>query len=461
MDIAGNVCYFQGTMNRPLLTFYGDDFTGSTDALEALSLGGVRTALFLEPPTAEMVARRFGQVDAVGLAGMSRTMTPAEMDEALPGAFEALRQLGAPLCHYKVCSTFDSSPEVGNIGRAVEIGSAQWQSPFVPLLAGAPPLRRFLLFGHLFAAAGETVYRLDRHPTMSRHPVTPMAESDLRRHLSRQTSLRMGLVDILAVEQGAPAVRDALQAALDGGAQIVFFDTLNAQHGATIGGVLWQRSQQSPLFVVGSSGVEYALAAAWQAAGIVARPGGFPALAPVDRLLVMSGSASPVTAAQIGWALENGFAGIRLDVPRLLDAGTAEEAEQAAYLQARAALDRGQSVALYSARGPDDEAIVRAPDPRQSAGGAGRALAMAQGRITRRLIETTGLQRACVAGGDTCGFVAQQLELVALEMLAPVAPGGPLCRAHARAPRMDGLEIALKGGQLGQVDYFGRLLRGS
>src|SRR5690606_33219240 len=32
-----------------LLTFYGDDFTGSADAMEALALGGVPTALFLEP----------------------------------------------------------------------------------------------------------------------------------------------------------------------------------------------------------------------------------------------------------------------------------------------------------------------------------------------------------------------------------------------------------------------------
>ena len=31
-----------------LLTFYGDDFTGSTDALEQLTLAGVRAALFID-----------------------------------------------------------------------------------------------------------------------------------------------------------------------------------------------------------------------------------------------------------------------------------------------------------------------------------------------------------------------------------------------------------------------------
>src|SRR5690606_36734085 len=102
MDAPRNLCYVQGMLQPLLLTFYGDDFTGSTDAMEALSLGGVRTVLFLEAPTPEVVAERFGDARAVGLAGVSRTMTPAEMDEALPEAFATLKALGAPLCHYKV-----------------------------------------------------------------------------------------------------------------------------------------------------------------------------------------------------------------------------------------------------------------------------------------------------------------------------------------------------------------------
>jgi uncharacterized protein YgbK (DUF1537 family) len=34
--------------NNILLAFYGDDFTGSTDALEFLTRAGARTALFIE-----------------------------------------------------------------------------------------------------------------------------------------------------------------------------------------------------------------------------------------------------------------------------------------------------------------------------------------------------------------------------------------------------------------------------
>ena len=57
------------------LAFYGDDFTGSTDALEVLAFAGVRTALFLAPPTPAML-ERFGALDAIGVAGDSRAMSP-------------------------------------------------------------------------------------------------------------------------------------------------------------------------------------------------------------------------------------------------------------------------------------------------------------------------------------------------------------------------------------------------
>lgn len=55
------------------------------------------------------------------------------------------------------------------------------------------------MFGNLFAAggiaSGAEVYRLDRHPVMNRHPVTPMGESDLVRHLALQTDRSIDLID--------------------------------------------------------------------------------------------------------------------------------------------------------------------------------------------------------------------------------------------------------------------------
>jgi uncharacterized protein YgbK (DUF1537 family) len=43
-----------------LLAFYGDDLTGSTDALEFICRAGLRTFLFLEPPTIEQLREHPG-----------------------------------------------------------------------------------------------------------------------------------------------------------------------------------------------------------------------------------------------------------------------------------------------------------------------------------------------------------------------------------------------------------------
>jgi uncharacterized protein YgbK (DUF1537 family) len=56
--------------------------------------------------------------------------------------------------------------------------------------------------------------------------------------------------------------------------------------------------------------------------------------------------------------------------------------------------------------------------------------------------------------------VAHALGIEALEMIAPLAPGAPLCRAYAPGSPADGLEVVFKGGQVGNVDFFGAVMKG-
>ena len=60
-----------------------------------------------------------------------------------------------------------------------------------------------------------------------------------------------------------------------------------------------------------------------------------------------------------------------------------------------------------------------------------------------------------IAGGNTSSSAAREIGLEALEVQAEISPGAPLCRGLSRDARIDGLQIALKGGQMGKGDYFG------
>jgi uncharacterized protein YgbK (DUF1537 family) len=442
-------------MDDLLLAYYGDDFTGSTDVLEALSLNGVPTVLFLEPPDAGDL-ERFEDARAVGVAGTSRSMSPEEMAAALPPAFEALDALDPALVHYKVCSTFDSSPEVGSIGRAIDLGQGVFDSPFVPVVVATPslsPRGRYVVFGNLFATVEGTTYRLDRHPTMSRHPVTPMTEADLTRHLGEQTDREVGLFDVRRLDGPGDAPHGALDAITDE-AEVVVFDGLGHEHQRTVGRLLWERcaEREDPLFSASSSGLSYALARHWRASGLVTSPERPGPVRSVERIVVMSGSASPVNAAQIDWALEHGFEGIRLDTPRLVDPGTATEVREEAIDAALDVLAGGGSPLLYTVRGPSDGAVARTTERAAELGIEGHRVGVRlgdeQGRICRGILDEASVERVCIAGGDTSGHVSPHLDVFALEFLAPVGAGSPLCRAASRTERFDGLELALKGGQV-------------
>ena len=151
--------------NDLLLAFYADDFTGATAVLEGLARNGVTAVLFVDSPT-EADIGRFVDIDVIGVAGRSRSMAPEQMASELPGIFRDLDALSAPLVHYKVCSTFDSAPEIGSIGLAIDLARDVFEPSYVPLSQmSMVPSNRYVAFGNLFAETEEGVYRIDRHPT--------------------------------------------------------------------------------------------------------------------------------------------------------------------------------------------------------------------------------------------------------------------------------------------------------
>jgi 3-oxoisoapionate kinase len=417
---------------KRLISYYGDDFTGSTDVMEALASHGVETVLFTKVPSAAEFAP-FAGYAAIGLAGTSRSQTPEWMDEHLPPAFKWLRSLEAAFCHYKICSTFDSSPAVGSIGRAVDIGAQTFSQAVVPLIVGAPQLKRYTFAGHLFAGYQGETYRIDRHPVMSRHPVTPMSEADLRLHLARQTTKSTVLAN--------------------GGWPVSGIGLLDVHDTATqleAGRRLLSLPAHAKPLIVGSSGVEYALVKAMTGSGAISGKASFKPLARVAQTMVVSGSVSPTTERQIRFALARGFVSVPVDALAL--ARDVPEAKRQAIELSREILKDGKSPIVHTALGPSSDEGEKL----NTVQGGRRLIGEGLGAILKAATGQPGLSRAIIAGGDSSSHALGQLNIHALttRMPLPATPGSPLCVAHSNSAELDGVEIALKGGQVGGDDYF-------
>ena len=430
----------------PLVAWLGDDFTGGAAVAETLAFAGLPAAMFLEPPTPEMLSR-FPGLRGIGLATTARAESPDWMNAHLPELYAALKATGAPLVHYKACSTMDSAPQVGSLGRALELGLTATGEPCAPILFASPEMGRYQAFGTLFARGPGGIHRIDRHPVMARHPVTPMDEADICRHLGRQTELP--LAPLMRPDLGP----DGFERLAQQGPRGIAVDCAGQDDLAAVGRIIWSRR-----FALGSQGVESALVAYFRAQGWLAEESTRPAPWPVDRIAVVSGSASAITAMQVAWAEARGWPVIPLDTVALFGPG-AQAAIGAATDRAAAALAHGRNPIVAALRGPDDPALATT---RAAIARAGLSPAEGEARIGEALgmvlsgLVDRGVGRVLVCGGDTSGRVTRELGVVALEPLAWIAHGASLMRGH-RAEG-DPVEIILKGGQMGPEDLFEQAL---
>lgn len=449
----------------PQVCWYGDDFTGATDTLAEVARAGLRSLLFLSVPSAAQLERA-GPLDAIGIAGAARGMAPAEMTDELRAVGAFMAGTGARVMHYKCCSTFDSAPHVGSIGVAVRELRRHFANSIVPIVGGQPSIGRYCSFANLFARAGSApeVHRIDRHPVMSVHPVTPMHEADLRLHLEAQ-----GLAGIRSVphtaypsavepgaKTGAAEAAAAHSAALDAWIDQVIgstdgpllLDLVDESQLPVIGRLIQRAASRAPLLAVGPSSVQQALARARPAGNAGAAPA--TPLGPANgSVLVVAGSLSPVTARQIA-ACEN-YTRQALQVERLL-ADDDYAAQQVAL--AAATLAQGRNVLVHT------DKPAGAVNADQTA-----ATARATARLVAYIVRASAqaghrLNRIGIAGGDTSSQATLALGLWGLAFRCVLAPGVTVSVARSDDPVTDGVELMLKGGQMGGDRLFDELAAG-
>lgn len=410
-----------------LIGAVADDITGATDLCLMLSRGGLRTVQVMGLPTGP-----FPEADAVVVALKSRSIPAAEAVAQSVAAAEALRVAGAEQVLFKYCSTFDSTDE-GNIGPVAEALMRVTGSDLTIACPSFPAAGRTTYLGHLFVNGA-----LLSDSPLKDHPLNPMRDANLIRVLSRQTELPVGLLPIRVIRQGAAAIRAEFAAQRAEGKRILITDTLEDDDLRVIGAAC----SDMPL-VTGGSGIALGLAANFIASGKVARR---PVLrrmaAKAGRAVVLAGSCSVATRAQIAAAKEAGMPALALEVEALAE-GRQTPDMLADWVEAQGA---GTIPMVYSSADPERLAYVQA---RYGQHKAGSMVERALGAVARRLAGR-GFSRMIVAGGETSGAVVAALEVTMLEIGPEIAPGVPWTRSLGGPD----LALALKSGNFGAEDFF-------
>jgi uncharacterized protein YgbK (DUF1537 family) len=415
-------------MTRPLLLgCIADDFTGATDLANNLVRAGMQVVQTIGVPRAPVA-----NADAVVVALKSRTIAAAE---AVAQSLAALRWLQAQGCrqfYFKVCSTFDSTPQ-GNIGPVAEALADALQADFCCVTPAFPENARTVYQGHLFV--GEVLLS---DSGMRTHPLTPMTDANLVRVLQAQSRGRVGLVAHKVVREGAGRIRERIAQLRAEGVRFAIVDAIADEDLLALAAAL----HDAPLMVAGSGVAiglprNHGLQPSAEAAALP-RAGGLRA--------IVSGSCSLATQAQVADFLACDGAAYALDPLRL--AQDREGAVAAALAWAEGELGDAP-VLVYSTAQP---ASVRAVQEQLGVQQAGALVEEALAAVGKGLVER-GVRQLVVAGGETSGAVVQALGVEQLRIGPQIDPGVPWC--FAAAPACDAeLHLALKSGNFGSPDFF-------
>lgn len=411
-----------------------DDYTGASDLANTLTKAGLRTIQTIGVPED---GRSLPEADAVVVALKSRSI-PADQAVARSREAEAwLRARGAAHVMFKVCSTFDST-DAGNIGPVMDALRAEAGETVALVTPAFPETGRSVYQGNLFVGS----VPLNESP-LKDHPLNPMRDANLVRVLGRQSGSPVGLIDTATVAKGAEAVAARLDALAQEGKGAAIADAIFDSDLEVLGRAIVGRR-----FSVGASGLGLGLARALAADGRGTKDAAGAAVGePVGGASAcLAGSCSQATLQQVA-AAEAIMPVLRVDPARLL-AGDDVVAEALAFADEHLA----SGPVLIATSAPPE--AVRALQAAHGVDAAGHAIEAALAAIAEGLV-ARGVRRLVVAGGETSGAVVDRLGLTAFLLGPEIAAGVPVLRT---AGRPEPMLLALKSGNFGGADFFGRAL---
>ena len=405
-----------------ILGCIADDFTGASDAASFLVKGGMSVQLYNGIPEN---AADLKPVQAIVIALKSRTQETAQAVADSQKAAQFLLEQNISHLYFKYCSTFDSTPK-GNIGPVCDALMEQMHAPYSLLCPSLPVNGRKVVEGKLFVNG----VPLDESP-MKDHPLTPMWDCRIAELMRPQSKYPCQVLSRGASwierENGQPCyLIPDYETDEDGEAIVRQFGHLP--------------------FLSGGSGLLKPLAEYLLSRSGSRNAASIPASAVPGKAILIAGSCSKMTLAQIAWYQAQKLPSCRLDPPSLLS-GSQTLDQIWEYVETHT--DEHHAVLVYSSDTPEMVHKYQELGTDRIAS----LLEQTSADLAKRAVDH-GYTRIISAGGETSGAVTKGLHFSSYQIGESIAPGVPVM---VPATRPD-IRLVLKSGNFGQEDFFGRAL---
>lgn len=411
---------------RPLLGCIADDFTGASDLASFLVASGMKT---LQVNTLRDVnGLEIEEYDAIVVALKTRTISADSAVEMSLLALDWLQNVGCRKFYLKYCSTFDSSRS-GNIGPVIDALLHALKQTSTIICPALPVNGRTVYQGYLFVGD-----KLLNESPLKDHPLTPMRDASLVRLIEAQGQGKATHIPLSVIEGDESQLRSKLIKAADD-FRYVILDAVSTANLLTIGRVV-----DSLTLITGGSGLAADLTPFLAAYGFSPQPTEMGHVELGGATLVLSGSCSAMTQAQVALYRQH-HPSLYVD-PVKLSSGEMQYQDLLEWLN-----EHGDDAPLVYTTASKDK--VKNTQQLLGFEGSQTLLESTLAQLSMDAVKL-GYQNIIVAGGETSGAVVSALGINAFKIGQSVAPGVPIMQSVS-LPRVN---LVLKSGNFGTETFF-------
>ena len=441
----------------PIIGAVADDLTGANTTGVLLARSKARTAVFFNEKAA-LKAKGVAELDAILISSNSRPMPPAAAKAYVTDATLALKNMGVKYFSKRIDTTLR-----GGIGHEIDAMLDVIGEDAVAVVVPAMPQSRRIVVGG---------YSVIDNVALIRTPVaqdvrTPVKENYVPKLLDAQTTRKVGLVTLGDVLDGVPAIKTALKAQRENGAEVIVVDAITIEDVEAIARAVVELGWN----VLAVDPGPFTSKLAYVRGLIQEESANIPKEAPAEgkTVLIAAGSATPVTKKQME-VLCTDERNVRVSVdPLPLIDGDEEAMDEVNRAIDKACLliqsgDPPRAILFETALhgtllNLDEEDAKRA----YTGGTCADLINIGLGLIISGILRRVGRDKIAglyTTGGDTMVNVCSVLGVECLEVMDYVIPQTDIGRLIGA---YDGLPIIGKGGLTGTnttaIEIVDRLMR--